>query len=189
MPAPSHQTVTFDVHDAGIAVLLTDPVTGSPTYDTWTDIPGISQAGVDPEFVSAELKGDAKVLARKGKTSGFTVNLTYSVLSLDVQKALFGGTITDTTTVGTESAKYSLLGTNSLPYFKLAFAVQDLTTGAATLHVVLHKCQVTGGSLFDQQTDEFGTRSVQVSAIPTTSTDKLIDINIYANATTLSTAA
>lgn len=183
----AHTTVTFDVHDCAVAPMLTDISGSAPTYGPWIDVPGIAQVGLDPEFVTAELKGDARTLARKGKTSSFTLSATYSVLSLDVMKAIFGGTITDTGTADAESSRYRLLGNNSLPYFKMAFAIQDLSSGLATMHVVLPKSQVTGGSIFDQSTDEFGQRSFQVSGIPTLGEDVLLDVTLFETATNLQT--
>jgi hypothetical protein len=61
-------TVTYDVHDAAVAPMLTDASGGgAPTYGPWVDVPGIQQVSLDPELANAVLKGDARTIARKGK--------------------------------------------------------------------------------------------------------------------------
>lgn len=180
------ETVTFDVHDFKVYPLTADSST-APTYGPAVDVPGIQSVSVSPEFVTQELKGDAKVLARKGKTASFTCSATYALLSNKVLAAIFGGTQTSNPTP--ESDTWKLLGTNSLPYFKAAFAIDEASTGVATVHVTLYKCQVTGGSLFDQSTDEFGTHSMDISAIPCVSNDEMILVEILAAATALPASA
>jgi len=185
--ATPKETVTFDVHDAKVQPLLTDTAGGSATYAVAVDVPGIAQVSLDPEFITAELKGDARTIARKGKTGSFNVSATYSVMSMDVLKVLYGGTVTPE--VAPESVHWILEGDNSVPYFLLSFLIDDLSTGIGSLHVSLYKAQVTGGSLFDQSTDEFGQRSFQVSAIPTLATDEIIKVEMFTAQTPLPTAA
>src|SRR4051812_42173107 len=122
MTAPAHETVTFDVEDAAVWPMLTDASGGTATYGDPIDVPGIQQVSMDPEFATAILKGDARTLARKGKVDSFTGNFQYGILSFDVLEAVLGGTVTDTTTAGTESVRWRMLGSNSLPYFGCAFA-------------------------------------------------------------------
>lgn len=91
----SHQTVMFDVHDAAVAPLLTDPKDRLPTYGPLVDVPGISEVGLDPNFVTAELKGDARVIAKKGRIDRMNFSGTYAKLDLDVQAVIYGTSVSD----------------------------------------------------------------------------------------------
>lgn len=178
--ATPRETVLFDIQDFKIQPLIgDDPTVGAPVYGDVYDVPGIAQVQVSPTFVTAELKGDAKVLARKGRTTGFTINATYSLLSLDVLSILFGGSIADTSPTSGDQVDWTLNGTNELPYFLASFIIEDVSTGIGDCTCVLYKCQVTGGDLFNQQTDNFGQHQLQIATIPLLSNDKMIDVTIH----------
>lgn len=167
-----HESVVYDVEDFKVAPLLTD-VTGAPTYGAWKDVPGIAEVSMDPNLVTGELKGDAKIIAKKGRIDRFNFSATYGKLSLDAMAIMVGGAVTDPT--GT-TAKWSIGGTNSLPYFKAGFRILDADVAAVV--VVAWKAQVTGGSLLDQSSDNFGQPSIDFEAIPCTSDSSLfLDIN------------
>lgn len=99
----SHQTVMFDVHDAAVAPLLTDPKDRLPTYGPLVDVPGISEVGLDPNFVTAELKGDARVIAKKGRIDRMNFSGTYAKLDLDVQAVIFGTQVADLAAVASST--------------------------------------------------------------------------------------
>lgn len=179
--ALSHETVVYDVHDFKVYQLLTD--TGaSASYGAGIDVPGIAEASMDPNFLTAELKGDATIIAKKGRVDKMTLSATYGKISLDVLAAIVGGAIVDTAST---SSKWSLAGDNSLAYFKAAFKIQDVDTGLGDLHVTLHKCQLTGGTLISGQTDQFGQPTMEIEAIPLASTDELVDVEFLDVATAL----
>jgi len=179
--AVPHESVVYDVHDFKVYALLTD--TGaSATYDTGVDVPGIADASMDPNFLTAELKGDARIIAKKGRVDKMTVSATYGKVSLDVLAVVLGGTVSDPQT---SQANWQLLGDNSLPYFKAAFKIEDVETGLGDLHVTLYKCQLTGGTLISGQTDQFGQPTMELEAIPTESDDILVDVDFYDTVTAL----
>lgn len=99
----SHQTVMFDVHDAKVAPLLSDDTDALPIYGPWVDVPGISEVGLDPNFVTAELKGDARVIAKKGRIDRMNFSGTYAKLDLDVQSVIFGTAVTDLAAVASST--------------------------------------------------------------------------------------
>lgn len=181
MPIP-HESVVYDVHDFKVYALLTDPVGGSATYGPAIDVPGIAEVSVEPNFQTAELKGDAKVIAKKGRVDRYNLSATYGKLSLDVLKVLLGGTLTDDAST---SATWAHKGANSLAYFKAAFTINDLDLGLGSLHTILYKCQLTGGTLLSGSTDEFGQPELELEAIPLDSNDSLIDVIAYATVTPL----
>mgnify|MGYP000321262529 CR=1 FL=1 len=167
----SHASTLYDIDDFKITKLLTDTAT-APTYSTPSvDVPGIASLSMQPNIQTGSLKGDAKVLARKGKTDSYGLSVTYGRLSLDALVVLIGGNVTDVT----NTAKWVHSGTNSLPYFKAQG--QILQNDVGDVHVTAYKAQVTGGTLLDQSTDNFGQPSIDMEAIPCTSDDtKFVEI-------------
>lgn len=159
----AHESVLYDVHDFKVYPLLTDVVGSAPTYGAAVDVPGIAEVSTTPNFATAELKGDARVLAKKGRIDRFELDATYGKLSLDVLKTILGGAITDS---GDVSAEWVLTGDNSTPYFKVEFKISDLDQGIGDLHVVLYKCNLTDGTLISGSTDEFGQPELSLEAIP-----------------------
>lgn len=163
--AASHETVLFDVHDYKVYALLTDSTAASPTYGAAVDVPGIAAVGLDPNLVTAELKGDGRVIAKKGRTDRFNHTATYGKLQLDVLAVIMGGTVTDAGSGASETATYDLVSPAPLPYFKVEFKIDDVDIGLATVHFVGFKCQLTGGTLISQSSDNFGQPTLQVEAI------------------------
>ncbi|MGV8972718.1 MAG: hypothetical protein ACOH10_10385 [Rhodoglobus sp.] len=182
MSPVAHESVYFDVHDFKVYPMLTDVSGGSPTYGAAVDVPGISDVSLDPNLVTAELKGDAKILAKKGRIDKVAMKATYGKLSLDVLKVVMEGTLTDATTV---SAKFAVKGTNSLPYFKAAFTIDDVDLGLGSLQATLHKAQITGGTLITSQTDQFGQPSMDIEGIACASNDALFDVEFFTAKTPL----
>lgn len=184
MASPSdHRTVFFDVHDAKV-YSLTDDAGASPTYGAAVDVPGIAEVGLDPNLITAELKGDARVLAKKGRVDRMNLTATYGKLSLDVLEVIIGGTVTDGAPSAND-AQWELLGDNELPYFAFRFKIEDLETGIGDLHVTLWKCQLTGGTLLGSSTDNFGQPTLTLEAISTESDDKMIRVDLLETETAL----
>ncbi len=158
----SHATVVYDVNDCKVYPMLTDTPGASPTYGAAVDVPGISEVSAEPNLVTAELKGDATVIAKKGRTDRINLSATYGKLSLDALKVIQGGVTGDTAST---SAGYRLAAPAALPYFKMEFQVQDLDIGIGSLIVVLYKCQLTGGSLINTSSDSFNQPSFTAEAL------------------------
>ena len=178
----TRETVVYDVHDFKVYP-LTDDSGASPTYGAAVDVPGIAEASMDPNFITAELKGDARIIAKKGRIDKMTVSATYGKISLDVLNTVAGGDITEDGEVSTD---WTLLGNNSLLYFKSEFKIEDVEEGLGDLHVILYKCQLTGGTLITGSTDEFGQPTLELEAIPADSHDKMVSVRLLADPTDLS---
>lgn len=161
--AAVQNTITFDVQDCKVYPVLTDTVSGI-TYGAAVDVVGIQEVSVEPNFVSVELKGDGKVLAKKGKIDRLNFKASHAELALNVLAVLYGGTVAAS---GTGSAEVSSLKYDggSLPYFKIEFLINDLEASLAECVFVLNKCQVTGGTLISSSTDNFGKPSFDAEAI------------------------
>lgn len=162
MAPVSHETVVYDVHDCKVYPMLTDVAGSAPTYGPGVDVPGIAEVSVEPSFANSELKGDARVMAKKGRVDKMSFSATYGKVALDVLKIITGGTIVDIEDV---SAEWFLTGDNSLPYFKLEFKISDVDLGLGDLHVTLYKCNLTGGTLLGGSSDEFGQPEMELEAI------------------------
>lgn len=161
--AASTSTITFDVHDCKVYPITSD-TSGSIVYGAAVDVPGIQEVSVEPNFVNQELKGDGKIVAKKGKIDRLNFKAAYSELNLNVLKTIFGGSVVTAGSGSTETATYSFDGA-SLPYFKVEFLVSDLEADLAELVFVLNKCQVTGGTIMSGSTDNFGKPAFDAEAI------------------------
>ena len=163
----AHESVVYDVQDFKVQPMTAD-TGGAPTYaGGLIDVPGIASVSMQANFVTGELKGDSKIIAKKGRIDRFNFSTQYGKLSLDVLNALIGGTVTDPS----GAAAWALGGVNSLPYFKAQFRIHD--ADVADIHITAYKCQLTGGNLVDQSTDNFGQPTADFEAIPCTSDDTL----------------
>lgn len=160
------ETILFDVHDCKVWPMVSDVVGASPTYGAAIDVFGINQVGIDPNLVTAELKGDARIIAKRGRLDRFNINATYGKLGFDVLAVLYACTVTSGGSGGDETETARFKGAVSLPYFKFAAQIQDVDTGLGDLTVVNYKCQVTGGSFLSQQSDQFGQPSFTAEGIP-----------------------
>lgn len=162
----ARETVVFDVNDAKVYPLLTDVVGASPTYGAAVDVPGISQVSLNPNITSAELKGDARVIARRGRIDRLQFQADYSKLSLAVLDTLLGSSVlVDSGTTPSQVSTLVLASPGSTVYFKFEFQVQDVDTGLGSLNVTLFKCALTGGTLFQTSTDNFGKPTLQAEGI------------------------
>lgn len=174
MSPVSHRTIAFDVHDAKVYPLLTDAAGASPTYGAGLDVFGVRTVSVNPGLVTAELKGDARIVARRGRTERYDFSVGYDKIDLDVLNTIQGSgaatPVADTGTAGTAVATYRAVAPNPLPYFRLEFKIDDLDPGLGSLKVTLWKCQLSGAKLLSTSSDAFNQPSFDGQAIATEGT-------------------
>lgn len=180
-------TIVYDVTDFRVWPLTADDGAASPTYGTGVDVPGIAEVSLDPNISSAELKGDGTTIARRGRTTGFTLSATYGKVDVNVLDALLGGSIATGGTTNQEWATWSLKASEaSTSYFKCAFQISDVEVGLAAVTVTLYKCAVTGGTLFAQASESYGQPSVEIGAIqPNHATTAMIEVRLEEEKTVL----
>ena len=176
----AHEAILFDVHDFKVYPLTADNA-ASPTYGAAVDVYGIAEVGLDPNLVTAELKGDGRVIAKRGKIDRLTLSATYGRLSADVLEVIIDATVTDP---AADQARARLLAGTPLPYFGCAFVIEDADNGIEDVVVTLYKCQVTGGTLLGQSSDNFGQPTFTLDAIGLASSaanfiDVMADIDFY----------
>lgn len=163
----AHRTVIFDVADAKVYNLLTDVVGASPTYGPPIDVYGAASFKVDANLVTAEIKGDSRIIAKKGRVDRFNCSLTYGKLDMDVLDVLINGDIRDQGTAPNQTSGFRMSSPATLPYFKLAIQIADLDIGIGDVTIVLYKCTITGGTFMGTSSDNFGQPSFDCEAIAT----------------------
>ena len=189
-----HQTSVYDVSDCKVFALLTDVSPASPTYGTAQDVTGIAQVKIDPNLITAELKGDGgAVLRKRGRVDRFKFSATYDFLDFDVLSIILGGAAADP---DTHRSSFTFHGGTVLPYFGLAidFRDVDVEAGVSQLVTYMYKCQITGGTLLGGQTDQFSQPTMDVECIRPSGVDwmmyaELRDTTLVSNVTTMKAAA
>lgn len=166
-------SIVFDVEDCKVYKLTSD--TGaSPVYGAAVDVPAIFEVLLDVNLLTAELDGDARIVARRGRVPSMKVSATYGKLSLPVLDVIYQGTI-DTATTG--KSAWVFKGFNKLPYFKFEALIADTEVGE--IHLVLYKAQLTGGALFDNKYNTFGQPKMDIEGIALASNDLIYSLEFY----------
>lgn len=186
-PPVGHITKVFAVQDCKISPLTADPATGSPTYGTAIDVPGIQTVAISGDMDTKTLTGDNKTLDSVSTLTGVTVKIENAKISLDVLAALFGGEVTDDTTGDTAIASWDLLGSSTPQYFKLE--CKTPSNGAdpvgGDVHFVLHKVSLSAFPDLGNANEDYATTGFSGAALPLLSNDKWISVVINATATTI----
>lgn len=142
----SHFSKLFAVEDAKIAKLTSDPSGGSAVYATIVDVPGIKEVTLSGTVEAKELRGDNALLDARSVIKSLSISVSHAKISLDILPVLLGGTTADAGTTPSQTTTYDLTGTDTPNYFK--FEAKTPTDGADTIggdvHIVLHKCVVSG---------------------------------------------
>lgn len=188
MASMNQQTIAFDVEKFMVYPFTTTDVNGgaSPTYGTGVQVQGIQSVNLDPEIVSADLKGDGgQIISRQGRVTGYQLQAQYGRIGLDALAVMVGGTVSDTGTGASEVAEWDMLGDNILPFFKCEFDIATTDNGVADLHVVLYKCQLKSATFLDPKTEAFSNPKIDLEAIPLINTGKMGAIRLYAATTPL----
>lgn len=181
----THQTEVFNVDEAAIYKMLTDPSGGPATYGAKIPLPGIKSVSIDPDVLNKELYGDAKIIARGAKVRQLMLTANYAKLSLDALPVLAGGATVDAGTTPNQTAKYTFLGADTPNSFKLEFRVLQVGVGLGSLNVVLYKAKVTKFGLPATEED-FSLQALELAAIARIADDKVWDVTINETAATLS---
>lgn len=182
-----HDTILYDVHDCKVYALTSDSTSASPVYGAAVDVPGIAKASLDPNLVTAALKGDATTIARRGRIDSWKGSFLYGKLALDVLAVVLGGSVTDGGAGSSETATWDSTGPAPLPYFKIEFKIDDVDTDLATVHFIAYKAQVTGGSIVGAESDKFSQPSMEIEAIqPEYATTPMVRVRLHEAATALS---
>lgn len=173
----SRVTKLYSVQDCKISALLTDPASGSATYDDVIDVPGIQTMEISGDVEVKRLRGDNGPLASNSAITNITVAITHAKLSLDVLTAIVGGAATDTGTTPNQKSTWDLSADDAiLPPFKIEGVTPpngvDIITG--DLHWVLHKCTLSAFPNLGFSQEDFRIASFSASCDPLISSGKWI---------------
>lgn len=181
-------TQVYGIQDAKISPLLTDPASGTPTYGTAIDVPGIKTFEISGEVEVKTLRGDNKKLASRAALTNVQVSITHAKMSLDVLAAIIGGDVTDSGTTPAQKTSWDLTGDGAnFPAFKLEGVTPpngvDIVGGDA--HVVLHKLTASAFPDLGFAEEDYRIASFTADADPLISTDEWISVVINETATAI----
>lgn len=170
----SHISKAFAVVDAKIAPLTADPSGGAATYGALVDVPGIKSVSIGGDISTVELRGDNQLLDANSTLTSISLEFEYAKLSLDALDVLVGGTVVDAGVTPNQTANYTLLGTDTLGYFrflaKTPTAGGDAVTGDVQFE--LYKCILSGFPEMGMAEEEYQTFTVSAIALPRLSDQK-----------------
>ena len=177
----SRVTKQYSVVDAKIAALTADPATGSPTYATVIDVPGIQTMEISGDVEVKTLRGDNVKLASNATISNIQVSVQHAKLSLDVLVAILGGTVTDSGTTPAQKSIWDLTSaTATLPPFKLEGVTPpngvDIVGG--DLHWTLHKLTLSAFPDLGFAQEDYRVVSFTADADPLLSNGKWISATL-----------
>ncbi len=174
----SHTSKIFAVVDAKIAAVTADPSGGTTTYGTLTDVPGIKSVSIGGDVSTVELRGDNQLLDANSTLTSVTLEFEYAKLNLDALDILVGGAVVDAGTTPNQTATYSLLGTDTLGYFR--FVAKTPTGGADSVtgdvQFELFKCILTGFPEIGMAEEDYQTFTVSALAVPRLSDSKWLRV-------------
>lgn len=169
----SRVTQLYSVQDAKIKPLLTDPASGSATYGTPIDVPGIQTMEISGDIEVKKLRGDNGPLSTRSSLTNIQVAVNHAKLSFDVLAAIIGGAVTDSGTTPAQKSIWALTPTTAtLPPFALEGATPangtDLIGG--DLHWILNRCSLTAFPALGFAQEDFRIASFTAACDPLIST-------------------
>lgn len=185
--AIDHDSIVYDVHDCKVYPLTADSG-ASPTYGTGVDVPGIFAVTFNPNFVSSELKSDARIIDRRSRVDSFNFSATYSKLSLDVLDVVLETTLTDVGSTPNQIGRAVIEGGNEPPYFGIVVQLEDTDIDIGAIRLVVYKAKITGGTLVTSQSDTYGQPTFDASGIATDSHNRMAMLEFYETETTVPTS-
>ncbi|MGQ4351987.1 phage tail protein [Streptomyces drozdowiczii] len=174
-------TKMYGIQDAKISPMLTDPASGTPTYGTPIDVPGIKTYEISGEVEVKTLRGDNKKLDSFSALTNVQVSITHAKMSLDVLAAIIGGTVTDSGTTPAQKTKWGLTGSGAtFPAFKLEGVTPPNGTDiiGGDVHVVMHKLTCSAFPDLGFAEEDYRIASFTADASPLISTDEWMDVVI-----------
>lgn len=128
----------FGLRDVKVAPL---PPTGIP--GTMVDLPNSQTLSFTENEDFSELRGDDKVVAKRGNGPTVDWELDSGGISLEAYAIMNGGTLITSGTGATIKKTYSKKGTDSKPDFWAEG--QAMSESGGDFHMVLYKCKADGG--------------------------------------------
>jgi len=139
-------SIPYGLRDVKVATI--DPLTG--TKGTMVDLPNSQTLDFSESEEFSELRGDDKVVAKRGSGATIEWSLESGGISLAALVVINGGVLTTSGTGPTVKNTYKKKVTDARPYFWAEG--QAMSDSGGDFHVVLEKCKADGsveGTLAD----------------------------------------
>jgi hypothetical protein len=133
--------IGFNPLPFGLRDVKIRPLTGE-TAGASIDLPNARTFSFSETESFEELRGDDGVVAVRGMGSSVDWNLEGGGISLDVVKAMYGGTIIETGTTPNQIKTFRKLDIDARPYFQVEG--QAISDSGGDFHVLLYRCRATG---------------------------------------------
>jgi hypothetical protein len=139
-------SIPYGLRDVKVATI--DPITGAK--GTMVDLPNSQTLDFSESEEFTELRGDDKVVAKRGSGPTIEWSLESGGISLPALVVINGGTLTTSGTGPTVKNTYKKKATDARPYFWAEG--QAMSDSGGDFHVILEKCKADGsveGTLAD----------------------------------------
>jgi len=171
--APSNSFVPLPF---GLRDLQVFPLTGE-TPGSGLDLAANQKLTFAEAETYVELRGDDALQAVHGKGPQVDWDITAGGVTLDVVKAITGGTITESGTwnngAGTGKRVFTKKSTNLRPYFRLEG--QAYSDSGGDFHVILYRCKLNGNITGTMDENAFWLTGAKGIALPRISDGSLYD--------------
>lgn len=151
-------SLPYGLRDVKIAPL---PATGIP--GTMVDLPNAQTLSFTENEDFQELRGDDKVVAKRGNGPTIEWTLEAGGITLAAYAIMNGGTVVTTGTGATVKNTYTKLATDAKPDFWAEG--QAMSESGGDFHVVLYRCKADGGLDGELKDGEFWVSAASGSGI------------------------
>lgn len=172
-PANSFTPIPFGARD-----LKVYPLTGESFPASGIDLPNYQKLTFAEAEAFEEMRGDDALQAVHGKGPQVNWEIDAGGVSLDVVKALYGGTITESGVwnngAGTGKRVLNKKRTDVRPYVRIEG--QAYSDSGGDFHVVLYRARATSDLTGSQDDAAFWTTGLKGEALPRSSDGSLYDL-------------
>lgn len=154
-----NEALPFGLRDIKLSTLTAAGVKG-----TGVDLPNSRTLSFEEAEDFEELRGDDKVVTRRGKGPSVEWELEAGGISLEALVVINGGTLTVSGTTPDTVKTYSKKATDQRPDF---FAEgQSISEGGGDFHTVLYRCKADGGVTGEMADSSFWLTGASGTAFP-----------------------
>ena len=164
---------------------VTADTSGSLTYGSAVDVPGMQNIDLAPNYIQKPLMQDEEVDGYYQKLQSIYWSFSNAKVSLDVLNILEGGTLSSTGTTPNQKHTFTLSDTSEPKYFKLQGKINYSTEEIGDFHLVLYKCKSLSVQV-GYRVKNYAIVSASGIAIPTINNKKIRDYVVNETAVAIS---
>lgn len=181
----------FGIRDATVKPITADS-SAAYTLGAGVDVPGIQSISMQPEFLAKELVGDDAILDQYSKLRKVTGSVKHAQISLPLLAILSGGSNQTSGSTPNEKMTFTWSGADLPGYFQLEGMCRYLggsdAGGTGDAHFRFHKVKMTNLQV-EPQSEDYAMVSFDFTAIPSSYTDIVLEIEENETAVDLVTSA